>query len=250
MKTIGHHFAALQWTLQQFAKGKFLLYFIPGLLIAYFFWWVNSLVAGIGADADTETWLGWIFSGTSYVLSAGTNFIMVFFILTILSPFNTFLSEAVDTELTGKVVGFDLMRFINDFFRMILVVIIAISLELLLSGIWWIISGILGLFLPLEYISIVISFLIMSFFYGFSFYDYSLERYEIGIGGSFRFSKRYFLPTLVTGVFFMAMFYIPIVGVAIASVVTTIMSTHVFLKSTGRLDQIKQQKAKEEDETV
>ncbi len=246
MKTIGHHFNALKWTLQQFGKGKFLLYFIPGLLIAWFFWWINSFFADLGAGADPESWWGKIVSGTGYALSATANFIMVFFILTVLSPINTFLSEAVDTELTGKVVGFDLMRFINDFIRMIFVVILAITLEFLFSGIWWF----LDLFLPLELLSPIVYFLIVSFFYGFSFYDYSLERYEIGIGGSFRFSKKYFLPTLVTGCFFMAMFYIPIIGVAIAPVVTTIMSTHVFLKSTGRLDQIEQQKRNEANETV
>jgi CysZ protein len=232
MKTIGHHFTALQWTLQQFGKGKFLLYFIPGLLVAYFFWWLNNTILGWTEGTDPEGFWGKIVSGTGYALSATTNFIMVFFILTILSPINTFLSESVDTELTGKVVGFDLMRFINDFIRMIFVVFIAIVLEFLFSGIWWF----LDLFLPLDFLSPVVYFLIVSFFYGFSFYDYSLERYEIGIGGSFRFSKKYFLPTLVTGIFFMGMYYIPVVGIAIAPVVATILSTHVFLKTTGRLD--------------
>lgn len=237
MKTIGHHFTALSWTLQQFAKGKFLLYFIPGLLVAFLFWRIGSFFEHLGDGTDSDGWWGTIASGASTALSATTNFVMVFFILTVLSPINTFLSEAVDTELTGKKVGFDLMRFISDFIRMIFVVIIAIVLEFLFSGVWWI----LDLFLPLEFLSPVVYFLIVSFFYGFSFYDYSLERYEIGVGGSFRFSRQYFLPTLVTGVFFMGIYYIPVVGIAIAPVVATIISTHVFLKSTGKLESVQQQ---------
>lgn len=246
MKTIGHHFAALQWALQQFSKGKYLLYFIPGLLIALGFWSLENWAQGLIGEGASDGWWDKVVSGTGSVLDFIFKQIAIFFILTLLSPVNTFLSEAVDKELTGKVVGFDLMRFINDFFRMVLVVIIAITLEFLFMGIWWVFAWIFGI----SFLNPVVFFLSASFFYGFSFYDYSLERYEIGLGGSFRFSRKYFLVTLVTGVFFMALYYIPVVGVAIAPVLATVISTHVFLKSTGRLDQIKQQKAKEEDETV
>ena len=77
MKTIGHHFAALQWTLQQFGKGKYLLYFIPGLIIAFFFWWLNNTILGWTEAADPDGIWGKIVSGTGYALSATTNFIMV-----------------------------------------------------------------------------------------------------------------------------------------------------------------------------
>ena len=238
MKTIGHHFQAIGWTIQQFSKGKFLLYFLPGLVIALFFWYVGSWARGLSEGAANESWYDQFWVGTSSVLDFIFKQIAVFFILTLLSPINTFLSEGVDAELTGMRVGLDLMRFINDFIRMIFVVLIAIILEFFFMGAWWIFSKIFNL----EFLNSTVFFLSASFFYGFSFYDYSLERYEIGLGGSYRFSKKYFLPILTTGVLFMALYYIPIVGVAIAPVVATVISTHVFLKSTGKLDQINQQK--------
>jgi CysZ protein len=241
MKTIGHHFKALQWSLQQFGKGKFLLYFIPGIFIALGFWSLESWAQGlIGVDsAESEGWWDKVVSGTGSVLDFIFKQIAIFFILTVFSPINTYLSENVDTELTGKVVGFDFIRFFNDIIRMVFVVVIAISLEFIFMGIWWLFAKIFGL----EFLNTTVFFLSASFFYGFSFYDYSLERYEIGLGGSIRFCKKYFFPTLVTGVFFMAIYYIPVVGIAIAPVVATVISTHVFLKTTGRLDQIEQQKA-------
>jgi hypothetical protein len=54
--------------------------------------------------------------------------------------------------------------------------------------------------------------------------------------GSIRFSKRYAMPTLVTGIFFSTIMLIPILGLALAPVIMTIVSTHVFLKTMGKLD--------------
>lgn len=238
MKTIGHHFTALQWTILQFSKGKFLGYFIPGVLIALTFWSLESWAHGL-VGQTSENWWDKAISGTGSALEFVFKQIAVFFILTVLSPINTFLSEAVDKELTGNRNGFDFMRLINDFVRMIFVVVIAIILEFLFMGIWSLFSWMFSL----QFLNKTVFFLSASFFYGFSFYDYSLERYEIGLGGSYRFSKRYFLPTLVTGLTFMSLYFIPLVGIAIAPVMATIISTHVFLKSTGRLDQIEHQKA-------
>ncbi|MDG2463664.1 MAG: EI24 domain-containing protein [Crocinitomicaceae bacterium] len=246
MKTIEHHFTALQWAMQQFSKGKFLLYFIPGLLIALSFWYLETWAHGFIGEGASDGWWNSIVSGTVTVLEFIFKQIAIFFILTVLSPVNTFLSEAVDTELTGKLVGFDFIRFFNDIIRMIFVVIIVVFLEFLFMGVWALFAWIFGL----QVLSPTVFFLSASFFYGFAFYDYSLERYEIGLGGSFRFCEKYFLPTLVTGVIFMGLYYIPIVGLAIALVLATVISTHVFLKSTGRLDQVNQQKVNEANETV
>ncbi len=233
MKTIGHHFQALGWTLQQFSKGKFLLYFLPGIAIAMLFWYFEMWAQGLSEGLMGDNWWDKFIVGTSSVLDFLFKQIAVFFILTLLSPVNTYLSENVDTELTGMRVGFDLIRFLNDFIRMIFVVIVALTLEFIFMGIWWIFAKIFSL----EFLNTTVFFVSTSFFYGFSFYDYSLERYEIGLGGSYRFSKKYFLPVLTTGILFMVIYSIPVVGIALAPVIATIISTHVFLKSTGKLDQ-------------
>jgi CysZ protein len=239
MKTIGHHFHALQWTLQQFSKGKYLLYFIPGVLFALLFWWLQrwseGLISPESVDPNAGWWAGILekgVSGTGHFLSFIFKQLAVFFVLTLFSPINTFLSEAVDTDLTGERIGFDILRFVNDFIRMIFVVIIAILLELIIMGVWSLFSWMFGI----QFLNPTVFFISASFFYGFSFFDYSLERNEISVMGSIRFSKRYAMPTLVTGIFFSTIMLIPILGLALAPVIMTIVSTHVFLKTMGKLD--------------
>ena len=239
MKTISHHFLAFQWTLHQFSKGKYLLYFIPGLLFAFVFWWLESWSEGL-ISQDTvytnDVWWSGVWhksvSGTSHFLTFIFRQLAVFFILTIFSPINTFLSESVDTDLTGESIGFSILRFVNDLVRMVFVVIIVVSLELIIMGFWSFFAWLLGV----QFLSPTIFFITAAFFYGFSFYDYSLERNEISVMGSIRFAKRYAIPTLITGFFFSTIMVIPILGLAIAPVVMTIVSTHVFLKIMGKLD--------------
>lgn len=239
MKTIGHHFNAFIWTLRQFSKGKYLLYFLPGVLFAFAFWGLESWSENVFSSdsiSDDSSWFESLWfnavNQTGQLLNLVLHQLAIFFILTLLSPINTFLSESVDTDLTGERVGFDILRFINDFIRMIFIVFIAITGELLLIGIWktfaWIFS--------LQYLNSVVFFITASFFYGFSFYDYSLERNEISVMGSIRFAKKYFIPTLVTGIFFSIIMLLPILGLALAPVIMTIVSTYVFLKTMGKLD--------------
>jgi len=239
MKTIGHHFNALIWTLQQFGKGKYLLYFIPGILFALGFWWLENWSESLVSPDSIEENTAWYsnlwrksVSQTGHFLSFIFHQLAIFFILTLLSPINTFLSESVDANLTSEKIGFDVMRFINDFIRMIFVVLIAISLELLIMGIWSLISWVFGF----QFLNPTIFFITVAFFYGFSFYDYSLERNKISVMGSIRFAKRYSFPTLITGILFSTLLLIPVLGLAVAPVIMTIVSTHVFLKIMGKLD--------------
>lgn len=239
MKTIGHHFQAIQWTLQQFGKGKYLLYFIPGVLIALGFYWVIDAIQHFFAPETVDPNAGWWTNlweksvrGTGYFLSFILNQLEIFFVLTVLSPLNTFLSESVEADLQGEKVGFDILRFVNDFIRMIFVVAIAIGLELIIMGVWSFFAWLFGI----QFLNPTVFFVTAAFFYGFSFYDYSLERHEIGVMGSIRFAKKYALPTLITGIFFSVTLLIPILGLAVAPVIMTIVSTHVFLKTMGKLE--------------
>ncbi|MFA7273469.1 MAG: EI24 domain-containing protein [Crocinitomicaceae bacterium] len=239
MKTIGHHFNALQWTFLQFTKGKYLVYFIPGILFALLFWWLQDWSQGlISTDnvAANDHWYSnfWAkaISQTGHFLFFFFHQLAIFFILTLFSPINTFLSESVDKQLTGETVGFDLIRFVNELIRMVFIVTLAIAMEWLLMGVWSFFAWLFGL----QFLTPFVFFMTAAFFYGFSFYDYSLERHEISVLGSFRFAKKYAIPTLVTGIFFSIILLIPVIGLAIAPVIITIASTHVFLKMMGKLD--------------
>jgi CysZ protein len=116
-------------------------------------------------------------------------------------------------------------RIPGDILRMIAVVSIALTLELILSGVWWLITGITGI----HFLDGAVYFIIAAFFYGFSFYDYSLERYKIGITGSMNYAFSNALNMFLTGSIFLLLYNIPLVGVIIAPVLTTMLSTIVYL---------------------
>jgi CysZ protein len=243
LETIGHHFKALSWAIQKISRGKFIWYFIPGILFALLFWkifdWTGTYVSS--GEVQSDSWWSNLWSTSVEKTFSFLDFlfhqIYIFFILTLLSPLFTFLSEKVDETLTGEKVPFDLVRMFNELIRMIFIVSIAITMELILMGCWAIVSWMLNLDFMDEYFNWTIA----AFFYGFSFYDYSLERYQFSIRQSISFSRRNPLLTLMTGIFFSLIALIPIFGLAIAPVMATIISTHVFLKTMGKLTNTKQE---------
>ena len=123
---------------------------------------------------------------------------------------------------------------------MIAIVSIALTLELLCLFVWWIIAKIIG-FDGTSFYGII-SLLIGSFFYGFSFYDHSLERYNISVGQSVNFAFKNISIVLLTGICFKALYYFPyiwdtpIIGIVISPVITTMISTVVYLFYSGKLN--------------
>jgi CysZ protein len=234
MKEIKFHTDALLEILGYFSQGKFLKFFIPGLVVALIFW-----QAFIAAEFISDSFsflqsipligdiLYSLVSGTVGVIHFILQQVFIFFILTLLSPFNTVLSERIDTEITGKPFPFDMTRIPGDILRMIAVVSIALILEFIVSGIWWMVTGLIGFHM----LDGIIYFVIASFFYGFSFYDYSLERYKIGIGGSMNYAFSNCLNMFLSGALFLLLYNIPLIGVIIAPVLTTMVSTIVYLKN-------------------
>jgi CysZ protein len=110
---------------------------------------------------------------------------------------------------------------------MIILVTILLILEFIITGVYWAVTGIIGFHL----IDTPVYFLIAAFFYGFSFYDYSLERERIGISGSMNYAFKNSVLILLTGIVFLLSYKIPFIGVIIAPVLTTMISTIVYLKN-------------------
>jgi uncharacterized protein involved in cysteine biosynthesis len=79
----------------------------------------------------------------------------------------------------------------------------------------------------------ILSFLSASFFYGFSFYDYSLERYSENTMKSLWFAFTRPLTMILTGSIFSLIMFIPVVGIPVAPVLTVMISTVVYIKIRG-----------------
>jgi CysZ protein len=234
MKAIQIHIDALKIVFDQLKQGRFIVYFIPGIFAAFIFFssfMLISQIEGIFSFVGDIPLIGNLllegitqsFGFISFLLMQ----LYVFFVLTVLSPFNTLLSEALDSQLTGKSYTFSISQVISDFFRMLLVVTIALTLEFLILALWWIFSWMLGF----GFLDKIVYILISAFFFAFSFYDYSLERYKVGTLSSLKFAWKHLSSTLLTGIVFIALYSIPFVGVILAPVLTTMLATVVYLKT-------------------
>lgn len=227
------HIVAIQNTFEALFKGKFLLYFIPGAIIALIYFFAYYLPASrlhaVANSTESIPWVGSIVSwGANQLVGLFDTLInefRKFFILVLLSPVYCLLSEKFDTHITGKPFNFNLLRFINDFLRMLLIVTTALILELVFLAIWFVLDFILP-----GFIGETGFFIISSFFLGFSFYDYSLERYGVTVVESWGFGFKHFGSILLTGILFSLCLQIPAIGIVIGPVLATMISTSVYVQ--------------------
>lgn len=229
------HNSAIQWMFLEFSKGRFLLYFLPGLIITLPFWSLDLWAESMSSDtySDNDGWFGSILNSSIQGFFGFLGFLFdqlkIFLLLTVLSPLFTRLSESVEESLTGRKFRFDFVQFLEEIVRMFGIVFIALSLEFLTLGIYHLISWILGL----DFLDSLANFCIASFFYGFAFYDYCLERHQVGIFQSVSFVRRKPILNFVTGLCFGIASLIPVFGIAIAPVIATIIASHVFIKDNN-----------------
>lgn len=234
MKSLYYHVQSLIIIGKEFSKGRYLLYFIPGAILTIVYYFYLGRLQNYSDSIDLMTGYRWLDWGASYLESGITSifgifsWIMeqayIFIIITVLSPFNTHLSEKLDTNLTKQEFKGNLLRFINDIIRMIFVVIIALVLELVFMLTYWILSY----FLP-DAIDPFAYFIIAAFFFGFSWYDFSLERYQKGVFPSLGFAFSKPIATITTGAIFLGIYNIPYVGILLSPVIAVMVSTIVYL---------------------
>lgn len=227
-----HHWIGIEQVTKALLKGKFLWFFVPGLIVGltyfYFQWQAQRVQETITSVTDAVPLVGsaitWMTDGVFSIFNLITSEFYKFVILVILSPVNCILSEKFDSYLTGTEYKFDFVRLFNDFLRMILIVISALFLEYIFLAIWWIFSWVLP-----DFIGETVFFLIASFFVGFSFYDYSMERYGLNFFKSWGmgFSKMSYM--LITGGIFTLMIKIPVAGIIIAPVLIAMLSTATYI---------------------
>lgn len=232
MKAINYHIRGIVTSIEHLAKGKYLIYFLPGLILTGLFWYFRSKTIEIDEAIDLTSeysWLNWIGSTVDSGISKAFGLIdflieqlYIFIALTALSPFFTALGEKYDRELTGKITEGGLLRFINDMIRMIFVVMLSLFLEFVFIGLYWLVSKIFGI--P-EIVNTIVHYSITAFFFGFAFYDFALERYEKGVITSLGFAFSAPLGMIIIGSLFQGLYMIPYIGVPIAPVLVVMVST-------------------------
>lgn len=150
-----------------------------------------------------------------------------YLILALMSPVMAFLSERTEEILTGKSYPFNLQLFVKDVFRGMAIAIRNLFVELALGWALLAIHLMCTLMFPpsaliLSPLVPLLSFALGAYFYGFSTIDYVLERRRLTMGQSIRRIRSMKGVAIGNGALFQVLFYVPFVGVSIATITCTV----------------------------
>jgi CysZ protein len=140
-----------------------------------------------------------------YIFSFFGGYLTIIF----LSPVFTYLSEKTASIQRRRIYNFNFTQFINDIFRAILISVRNILAQLVLIFVLFLI----GLIPVIGWgISILGNVLLASYFYGFSFLDYTNERHQVSIRESVKLVRRKKGLAVGLGLVFYLCFLIPLIG--------------------------------------
>jgi len=214
---------AFRHTLQLLKIQRFYLFLIPGVLISLGYWAIRYSLGWTTEEVTPED-AGWLQRFTVWLSETGKWVLTLtyqFFMISVLSPVMGMLAERADNELTGKALEGGLKRMIANFFRTLGIGISAFLVSISVFLLWSLIAWIAGFSQLTSYLL----FLVNSFFIGFAYLDYALEREVYSIGSSWRFAVRHSWTLMGAGILFYGLFYIPFAGPVIAPYILTLLTT-------------------------
>lgn len=190
----------------------------------------------------------YLFSATSfvtYIIIRLMLFIVfaiagTYLMLILLSPVYSWLSEKTESFHTGKQFPFRLKVFLRDIFRAILINIRNGLIQFLLVILLFILS-----FVPvLNLFTAMLLFIVSAYYYGFSFLDYSFERYGLKMKESFQRVRKMKIAAVIIGSVFLVVYMIPWIGPFLAA----ILSFHLVIASTMLVMEVKGKLANQSSE--
>lgn len=183
-------------------------------------WLTTQALEQLNSTLDLEQWAFWGASILVYVIKSfiwltfRILFLLIitylggYIIIILMSPVYALLSEKTAALLTQTEIPFSLNQFIYDIIRGILLAIRNLLIE----------TGLTILFLIFSFIPIIglasapAMMLITSYFYGFAFIDYSLERQHYGIKQSIRTINNHKGEAIGIGLPFTLVLSLPFIG--------------------------------------
>ncbi len=138
-----------------------------------------------------------------------------YFVLIVLAPLFSFLSERIEEIETGRKYPFSGFQLLKDMLRGTLIALRNLTIELALIALF----GLLGLLIgPFTLLTVPFLWLVSAYYFGFSMMDYTCERKKMSIKEGIQFikSKRSF--ALGIGVVYALLDMVPIVGLMIAPI--------------------------------
>lgn len=238
MKALQTYWDSLGNTFILLAKPNLWIYLVPAIVIGIIFHIFGSFFPDSleTVNAESSNWFSNSFqSSVNWLISFGSSigdFMYKFIILSLFSPFNSLLSEKVDNSMTDSKFDGGVGLMIRNLFRTIAILAVSTGLYLITIFCWWLISKIIGL----HALDSVVYFFISAYFIGFSFFDYSLERYDKGISRTLQFGFKNKITVLLSGLIFSLIYLIPKIGIIFAPFLVTLNSTLVFLQIENKLN--------------
>jgi CysZ protein len=142
-----------------------------------------------------------------------------YIVLIVLSPVLAYLSEKTEKISSGKDYPFNFSQFMKDIARGIMIAIrnlfaeLGITVIILILTIIPVFGWLIGILSPF------ILFFVTSYFYGFSYLDYSLERRKLNVRQSVKLMRKFKALAITNGSIFAISLLIPMCGASIASFV-------------------------------
>jgi CysZ protein len=189
--------------------------------------WFSDLLSGwIPWDWSGESVLyQWLLQILSFIILLG---VFKYILLIITGPLMSIISEKLEYEISPEKRGRVVPGFLSGMTRGIVVNLVNVAKEM----IYTIILFVLGFIPGVAIITTPMIFLVQGYFAGYGVMDFYLERY-FSYGDSNKIVKREKLFSVTTGIFFVLIFSIPVLGMILAPILGTISSTLYFEK--GRI---------------
>ncbi len=201
-------------------KGTIKYYILPFLinivvLSATFYFAYTWLSPWLESFLQGDSWffklIAWLIKPLLItVLAITTVFIYSIVGGIIISPFLDFLSEKVEVVEGGESFDepFSLANMLGDIVRTLKNMIKLLLVLLLINLLLFIFNLIPGVAIIITFLN----FLFASFFYGFQFFDYPLERRRYTFGDKFYICRKYFFSVAGNGMAFFLLSLIPVIG--------------------------------------
>lgn len=198
--------------------------------------WVHQLIVGENSTLfGVEIFQGFMSGFIWLVLKILFFFVFAYLggylVIIFMSPVYSVLSEKTEQLLTGKKYPLDGDQMMRDIVRGIMIASRNMFIEILYFVAIFVLS-----FIPIiGQLSAILLFFISSYFYGFSFMDYTIERQRYTISQSVAFIRKNKGVAIANGVLFSLFLLIPFCGttlagfISIISVVAATISTHKVL---------------------
>lgn len=243
MKTLGLYKKSLKLVFEYFIFKKYFLYIIPGLIISTLNFGIEFYLNRVNPEGAAQpTSVEKLQEISIDVLIFLQDQFFSLLLIIFLTPLYSTVSYKLDTQLTNVNHNQNFSEKLNVMLRMLWLSFLILSLELAVSGSWYLVS----IILKISSINFIVFKLISIYFMGMAFFDLSFERYHKSVKRSLNFASNHILTILLVGLFYTGLYYIPYIGkFALAPVLTTMLTTVIYLRVNKKYP-VKEKKRRED----